>query len=143
MALISDRTWSQIRGLRTSGLQELQDKFSMDTFASFALDREDSGADTWDNGKKGEAWIQVATGEGKLSANGEGGPTIGEGLIYMQAPYVFRTDLASGIVANQRLVINGSRLFKVEAAPIEDSEKPIIRAYLAEIFGVPLPEVTP
>ena len=150
MALISDRTWSQIRGIRTSGLQELQDKYSPTSFVAWRKKRPASGEDTWDNGRADEGWETVVSGNGILRTNGSGGPVIGEDLIYQQAPYQFRTDRAHGLTAGMWLVVDGVRLFKVEAVPLEDDEKPIVTAYLSEVFGVALPtapddeeEVTP
>lgn len=111
-------------------------------WTAYRLRREKDGTDTWDNGKKGEEWPQAASGTGRLSPNGSGGPTIGDGLIYLQAPYRLRCRVDDRLEAGMRLVIE-DRLFKVEFVEDRSGERQHCNAYLTEIFGEELPGVTP
>lgn len=147
MVILSARTLTQIRQIRTQVLTDVQDGLSPTTFVAW---RKDRPAGTWDNGTEDENWVQVVSGKGILRRNGQDGPVIGEGLIYQQAPYQFRTDRVAGLVPGLRLVVDGVRQFEVQGVTVEDTEKPIVTAWLTEVFGVALPtapddeeEVTP
>lgn len=140
MVTLSPRIWAQLRTIRSSLLTDVQDNWSPCTWEAWVKDRPATGMDTWDNGKKSEAWRKVATGAGMLRANGSGGPVIGESAIWQQAPYTIRLAATAIVDSTMWLVVDG-RLFRVEHVALEDPEKPIALAYLTEMFGMALPEV--
>lgn len=142
MTVLSAPLLAQIRTIRTQLLTDVQAGFSPDAFVAWRKNRPSVGVETWDNGGADEDWVQVGSGTGILRANGSEGPVIGEDVIYQQAPYVFRTERVTWLVAGLRLVI-GTRQFHVEGVPVEDAEDPIVRAYLTEVFNEQLPGVTP
>ena len=139
MTILSPALLARIRTIRTTLLNDVQDGFSPCTYVAWTKNRPAG----WDTGTDDEGWVQVVSGTGLLRANGNGGPVIGEDVIYQQAPYQFRTDRDDGIAPHMWLVVDGTRLFKVEGVTAEDPEKPIVHAYLTEVVDMTLPGVTP
>ncbi len=99
-----------------------------------------------------ERWVRIATGLGRLRENGSGGPVIGDGQIYQQAPYRLRVDESAfdafrmptagkseHDVSSAWLVIEGVRLFKVTAFAPRAGERQHANAYLSEVFDAELP----
>lgn len=94
---------------------------------------------TWDDGTADERWQQGGAGTGKLYENGAGGPGTSEGVIYPDSPYRFRTLATANFDATFYLVINLTRLFRVDAFKVEDVADMLGNAYLKELFDAPLP----
>ena len=111
------------------------------TWTAYRIDRPTG---TWDAGAEPEAWEAVASGTGRLSENGAGGPVQGETVISIESPYRFRTLAAVAFTPGITwLVINGDRLFRVHAFKVEDDGDTLANAFLEEVFGRDLPAVTP
>ena len=101
---------------------------------------EDGDEDSWTGGTARETWHATGTiGTGRLRENGQGGPVVGENVIYQQAPYRLRTDVSPALDATMWLVVDGDRLFKVNGFTDRGGERQHGHAYLTEIFGEALP----
>jgi len=111
------------------------------TYTAWSLNRPDEPGASWDEGTADETWYLVATGDGKLRG-GKGGPAIGGELIYQQDPYELRHRVEEGLAARMKIVI-GARLFRVDSVADRAGDRQHATAYLTEIFGEPVPEVTP
>lgn len=118
---------------------DIHEHLHVDAFAVW-VQRRPSG---WDAGIDPEAWVQIGAGTGKLYEHGAGGPTTSEGIIFPDSPYRFRTLASAALEEGQYLVLNGARLFRIDAFKIEDIEDLLANAYVKELFGSELPGVTP
>lgn len=117
--------------------------FHDDSYAVWIRVRPDGAGASWDDGTTGERWEQNGAGTGKLYENGAGGPTTGEDVIYVESPYRFRTLTSAAFDTTMHLVINGQRLFRVDAFKVEDIDDRLANAYLSELLDHPLPVPTP
>lgn len=142
MAILSPALLGRIRTIRTTLLNDVQTGFSPTAFVAWTKDRPATGTATWDNGQQAEVWTKGASGDGMIR-NGQEMPIIGEGLITQEARYDFRTEKSYGLTDTHWLVIDGTRLFRVEGAPVEDLEKPTVTLRLVEVFGMTLPVAPP
>lgn len=130
--------------------QDIHDGWHRDHYTIWTLDRP---TNTWDAGTAPETWQPWASGTGRLYENGAGGPTAREGIIYPESPYLFRMlvtafdvvqkpDQSEPDITPCYLVINGTRLFKVDAFKIEAIGNVLANAYIHELFDRSLPAVT-
>ena len=123
------------------------------TWTAYRIDRPTG---TWDAGTESEEWEAVASGTGRLSENGAGGPVQGETVISIESPYRLRTDAdafdafrtpdgsnSDHDVSTAWLVIDNSRLFKVDSFKPRSGERQHANAYISEVFDRALPAVTP
>jgi quercetin dioxygenase-like cupin family protein len=91
-------------------------------------------------------------GKGELIEAGSGGPQLGEAVIHVESPYRFQT-VASAFETVPRIaghsepdvthcvmVINGTRLFQIDALKVESAHDLIVNVYLSERFDDPLPQ---
>lgn len=124
----------------TAAIQQLQtdihDFRHPDAYVCWTVNR-DAG---WEDGDSVETQGIVETGTGKLSEGGVGGPVAGEGVIHIESPYRFRTLATSAIEPGHLLVINGSRVFRVDDARREHADDILMTVYVTELFNTPLPE---
>jgi len=118
---------------------------------AFTLWKRDRPLGSWDAGESREGWELLSRGTGSLAENGAGGPTESEGIVFPDSPYKFRTAVAElpaddvdGQSAPDRshlyLVLNGARLFAVDAIKREGKEDLLANVYLRELFNQQLPE---
>jgi len=113
--------------------------FWPDTYEEWVQHRPETNGASWDTATAGEAWTARGTGTGKLFENGAGGPTTTGDVIYVESPYRFRTHASAGFDSTTFLVINGTRLFRVDAFKVEDQNDLLANAYLSELIDTPLP----
>ena len=118
--------------------QAVHDELHTDAYTCWTVNRPAG----WADGTDVEAQAVVASGTGKLYANGAGGPIAAEGMvIHTESPYRFRT-FASDPVENGHLVaINDARLFRVDVVKREGADDRLMDVYLTELFATPMPEV--
>lgn len=111
--------------------------------------------DGWKEGMAGEGWQQAASGAGRLRENrgsSGGGPIVGDGAIYQQAPYrlrckvetfdAFRVPKEDGQSEHEirtAWIVVGDRLFRVVAFAPLGGERQHATAYLTEVFDMELP----
>ena len=114
----------------------------VDTYTAWEVNRPAG----WSDGSTVEAKAQVETGVGRLIEQGAGGPQGGETVIHVESPYRFQTYafdpdtlIASGIATGNLLVVNGARLFRVDAIKRSDSDNPLMNVYVTELFSTPMP----
>lgn len=138
MVTLSPQLLARVRQIRTQVLTDVQEGFSPTTFVAWRKNRPATGAETWDNGGASEGWVQGVSGKG-IIRRGQDMPVIGEGLISQQTRYDFRTATSYGLTVSHFLVIDGTRLFKIEGAPVEDVEDPIMTVTLVEVTDITLP----
>lgn len=152
MAYITARTGRIFRNAIATLQEDVHRELHTDTFTLYRVERPTG---TWDSGTAAESWTVLASGTGKLAEQGPGGPSMGDGVIYPESPYQFRT-LAASFAALPResdtsapdpshawLVVNGNRLFKVEMVKLEADRDLLGTAFVREVFDRALPGVTP
>lgn len=135
MPLLSPATVAQLKQVRQEGFATVR-LFHDDTYDCWTVNR-DAG---WADSTAVEAQTIVESGTGKLYANGAGGPQSGEMVITVESPYRFRTLATAEIETGHLLVINGTRLFRVDVAKREDVADELMDVYLTELFTTPMPE---
>lgn len=125
----------------TESIQQLQRdihrEWHRDTYVCWAVNRPAG----WQDGATVEAQEVVETGTGKLYANGAGRPQASDLVISLESPYRFRTLTTSRIKSGNLLVINDTRLFRVDIAKPEDAGDQLVDVYLTELFSTRMPEV--
>ena len=152
-SLLSPRQVAKLKRTRRRGFATAR-RFHDDTFTIWTKHRPESEDGSWNAGTADELWAKGTEGTGKLYENGSGGPQMGEGMIFPDSPYRFRTltsDFAdyaedgksAADLSHLWLVINTTRLFTVDVVKIEDVDDLLATVYIREVFGAPLPEVTP
>ncbi len=125
----------------TESIQQLQQdihrEWHRDVYECWTVNR---GAG-WPDSTQVEALEVVETGTGKLYANGAGRPQAGDLVINLESPYRFRTVATTGIRSGHLLVINGTRLFRVDVVKPEAADDLLVDIYLTELFSTQMPEV--
>lgn len=135
--LFSPNTAAKLKHLRQRGFETVR-MFHDDAYACWVVNRPAG----WVDGDALEAQQLVASGVGKLYANGKGGPQAGDMVIHLESPYRFRTLASDPIEAGNLLVLNASRVFRVDVVKPEDVDDQLMDVYLTEMFTTPIPEVT-
>lgn len=104
----------------------------------------------WDRGAAPEAMELLGKGNGKLYANGAGGPRTTDVVISLESAYRFRahrsiTDplrrdgYGEPETAGCYLVVNRARLFVLDMVKPEDIDDLLVDCYLSELIGKPVP----
>lgn len=137
-SFLNARQVARLKSLRQRGFTTVR-QFHDDTFQAWTVDRDPDWADTGDV----EADRLVASGTGRLYEDGPGGPRSGENVIHVQSPYRFRTLADAPISAGMLLVVNGTRLFRVDDAKREDADDRLMNVYLTELVNTPMPSTPP
>ena len=119
--------------------QDVHEGWHHDTFDVWTVNRSAG----WADGAGVEAQVKVASDVGRLYANGAGGPQAGEMVINIESPYLLRTVASAPIESGHLLVINGTRLFRVDVAKPEGVDNLLMDVYLTELFSTPMPEEAP
>lgn len=135
MPLFSAATAARLKAIRQDGFDTIR-MFHDDTFACWETDR---GVDWADDGSA-EGQRLVVSGTGRLYEHGPGGDVSGENVIHVESPYRFRTLADAAIEPGNLLVINETRLFRVESTKPEDTDDRLMNVYLMELFNTPMPE---
>ena len=117
--------------------QAAHDALHRDTYTCWTVNRSTG----WEDGESVEAKAVVESGTGKLRANGIGGPRATEMVISLESPYVFRTLASAAIAPGNLLVINATRLFRVDTTKPEHSDDLLMDVGVTELFTTPMPEV--
>ena len=152
MAYITPRTGRIFRDAIRTLQEDAHRELHTDTFTLYRVERP---AGAWDAGTAGETWEVLASGTCSLKAQGPGGPSMGEGIVYPESPYRVRL-MADAVDTLPRepgtsspdpshawMVINGDRLFKVEMIKVGAERSLLATAYVREVFDRDLPGVTP
>jgi hypothetical protein len=113
----------------------VHDALHTDTYTVWRVSRDG----TWVSSTDAETRGLVASGTGKLYENGAGGPTSGDTVIHIESPYRLRTTADVDIQDGDWLVLNGTRVFRVEVGKREAEADTLMNVYLAELFGVEVP----
>lgn len=141
-------------------IAQLQTDIHRELYRSpWVLWQRDRPLGAWDDGSAAEGWRTLASGLGKLSENGAGGPAMPEGIVHPESPYRLRCaaadlpdDPEALIGGDDRsapdrthlyLSVEGDRLFAVDAIKEEGSEDRLASMYLRELFGFPMPQEGP
>lgn len=129
--------------------QAIHDELHTDTYTCWTVNRPAGWADS----TSVEALGVVESGTGKLRANGVGGPQTGEMVVSLESPFVFRTEawrphpdvpelrMETDIQPGNLLVINDTRLFRVDTPKPEYGDDRLISIGVTELFQTPMPEV--
>lgn len=131
-----------------------QTKAANDFHDMFEIWTADRPIGTWDSGAVLESLTLKTSGDGKLYAEGSGGPISSESMIVLESAYRFRMRTSvldsfkedgKGIpdISGSVLVVNRSRMFVIDNAKPEDQDDYLMDIYLTELIGKPIPEVTP
>lgn len=117
--------------------RDVHREWHTDTYECWKVSRPEG----WVDDEHVEADIILESGFGKLYANGKGGPQTGEMVIHLESPYRFRTLTTADIQSGNLMVINGSRVFRVDITKPEHDGDVLMDVYLTELFNTPVPEV--
>lgn len=117
--------------------QAVHDELHTDTYECWTVNRPAGWADS----TSVEAQAVVASGTGKLYANGIGGPQTSEMVVSIESPFRFRTAATDAIAPGHLLVINGNRLFRVDNPKPEYGDDLLMDVGVTELFRTPMPEV--
>ena len=117
--------------------QAVHDELHTDTYDCWTVNRPAGWADS----TSVEAKAIVGSGTGKLRANGIGGPQAGEMVISIESPFVFRTESTDTIRPGNLLIVNGTRLFRVDNPKPEYGADLLMDVGVTELFQTPMPAV--
>lgn len=129
---------ARIKALDQRGF-DTDELFMDDTYECWTVNRPAG----WADGAAVEAQRRTVSGLGRLSANGAGGPQAGELVIHVESPYRFQVHATAPIESGNLLVINGTRLFRVDVVKRGDIKARFMDVYLTELFSTPMPEEAP
>lgn len=115
--------------------QDIHLHLHRDQFCCWEVDRPHG----WQDSTSIEGQRITCYGWGKLYPNGVGGPAGGDMVIHVESPYRFRAQAVDPIETGNLLVLNGSRLFRVDTTKVGEGESVLMDVYLTELFLTPMP----
>ncbi len=141
MVVLDTRTAQMFTRSMQQFQQDIHREWHEDAYDCWRVNR----AAGWADSTSVEAQELIESGAGKLYANGQGGPQVGEGMIALDSPYRFRTEASCLIDTGHLLVLSGvqpdkpTRCFRVDVAKREDVNDVLMDVYLTELFTTPVP----
>lgn len=149
--IISARTAGTIDRLLLQVQTDIHDFMHPDTYQLWTLDRDQN----WTVSSV-EGWTLLGEGTGKLRESGTGSAAgdaeYVQGMVVPNAPYTFRMPanaldplkhdgMSDPDVTSAYLVINGDRLFTVDAFKTGSEAGLLANAYVTEVHDAPLPRM--